>query len=84
MNLMGCWSDWENEVKKKIQYTEDTSSNFPQLFYKIKVEKVLEATKLVKMSGKEADYDGIHPMMIKMGGVQFHITLLILYNAVLP
>ena len=83
MNLMGCQSDWETEVKRKIQYTEDTSHNFPHLSSKIKVEELLEAIKSIKVSGKGPDYDAIHPMMIKIGGAQFHITLLILYNAVL-
>ena len=49
----------------------------------ITIMEIQHALSKLKTSGKSADYDGIHPLMLKQGNSFFQIALHCLFNAVL-
>ena len=74
---------WYCEVTKNCALYYEEHSKFPELVQPTKADELSKAIAEIKCNRKGADYEGIHPLMMKVGGYQFHINLLILFNAIL-
>ena len=75
--------EWYQKVNREYNHESQGVSQFPQMMSPITTNELLDAISKIKISGKGADSDGVHPYMLKFGGSQFHINLLILFNKIL-
>ena len=66
-----------------IQSDGSHHANADSLSAPITIMEIQHALSKLKTSGKSADYDGIHPLMLKQGNSFFQIALHCLFNAVL-
>ena len=74
----------ETQYANRIKAIKESRGNSSVGISKdVTAEEITSALRALKTTGKSPDYDGIHPMMLKASGVQFHINLMVLFNAIL-
>ena len=73
---------WFHEVTNSLK-GNNNNNKFPEMTSMVTAEELASAIKATKTSRKGADGDGLHPLMLKLSGSQFHIHLLILFNKII-
>ena len=77
------FNEWYQKVNRNYEHETQGVSQFLQMMTPLSTNELLDAISQIKISGKGADFSGVHPGMLKFGDSQFHINLLILFYRIL-